>query len=89
MALMTYPDCGKQCSTAAASCPNCGRPIGENDVINNASWCFYKFVIEIKSFTLNARPHRNISLLSSVKQKFQNSFYFDNIFKDTYIDNKL
>lgn len=28
MALMTCPDCGRECSTSAAQCPHCGRPIG-------------------------------------------------------------
>lgn len=28
MALMTCPDCGRECSTSAAQCPHCGRPFG-------------------------------------------------------------
>lgn len=28
MSLINCPDCGKECSTIAATCPNCGRPLG-------------------------------------------------------------
>lgn len=27
MALIYCPDCGKECSSEAASCPHCGRPV--------------------------------------------------------------
>lgn len=27
MALVTCPDCGKQISSTATACPNCGRPM--------------------------------------------------------------
>src|SRR5690242_21822291 len=30
MALINCPECGKQVSTAAKSCPNCGYPVAEH-----------------------------------------------------------
>jgi hypothetical protein len=32
MSLIRCPDCGKECSIHAASCPNCGRPLGRQRV---------------------------------------------------------
>jgi hypothetical protein len=32
MPLLNCPDCAKACSTEAATCPNCGRPLGRQEV---------------------------------------------------------
>lgn len=48
MPLTTCPDCKKDCSTEAASCPNCGKPLQQKSYMTKdlgAGGCIYSLLL--------------------------------------------
>jgi len=63
MALINCPDCGKQVSTAAKACPNCGFPVADRIPQNPAS-------------AATSSPSRNAEVLAEVRPSWWGYFWY-------------